>query len=125
MTRSPKEKKGPASPNTINVQPKTKKKSGRPAGACSVPSEPPTLAIPVSLDRRDGDADRDSGQADGDDKSAIRRTRARRNLPANTAADATGAAVGRAPEPERQSRNPQPTGVRQSELKEKVNSFLF
>jgi len=31
MTRSPKEKKGPASPNTIDVQPKTKKKV-RPAG---------------------------------------------------------------------------------------------
>jgi len=51
MMRSPKEKKGPASPNTIDVQPKTKKKSGRPAAACSVPSEAPTLAIPVSLDR--------------------------------------------------------------------------
>jgi len=52
MTRSPKEKKGPASPNTIDVQPKTKqKKSGRLAVACSVPSEAPTLAIPVSLDR--------------------------------------------------------------------------
>ena len=45
MTRSPKEKKGLASPNTIDVQPKTKKKSGRPAAACSVPSEAPTLAI--------------------------------------------------------------------------------
>jgi hypothetical protein len=31
MTRSPKEKKGLASPNTIDVQPKTKKKV-RPAG---------------------------------------------------------------------------------------------
>ena len=33
MTRRPKEKKGPASPNTIDVQPKTKKKSDRPAAA--------------------------------------------------------------------------------------------
>ncbi|KAG2646323.1 hypothetical protein PVAP13_2KG502905 [Panicum virgatum] len=33
MTRSLKEKEGPASPNTIDVQPKTKKKV-RPAGGC-------------------------------------------------------------------------------------------
>ena len=131
--RSPKEKKGPASPNTIDVQPKTKTKKIRPAGGrlfsalrgsdfgdSSFARQMRRRRRPrlrPSRRRRQVGNPQDQGAPQPTCKHRRRRHRGRGRQSARA-----GAAEPQSTAHRRQAIRAE---GRRSELKEKVNSFLF